>query len=46
VRTKSGAPSMDIGDATAKLLRGKTLDEVYKIAAKSLDASVMSHKLQ
>ena len=42
VRTESGAPSVDIGDATAKLLRGKTLDEVYKIAAKSLDTSEKS----
>jgi hypothetical protein len=42
VRTKSGAPSMDIGDATAKLLRGKTLDDVYKLAAKSLNASEKS----
>jgi hypothetical protein len=30
VKTESGAPSVDIGDATAKLLRGKTLDVVYK----------------
>jgi hypothetical protein len=42
VRTESGAPSMDIGDATAKLLRGKTLEETYKIAAKLLDASEKS----
>jgi hypothetical protein len=30
---------VDIGDATAKLLRGKTLDVVYKVAAKSFNAS-------
>jgi len=42
VRTESGAPSVDIGDATAKRLRGKELDEVYKIAAKELDASEKS----
>jgi hypothetical protein len=42
VRTESGAPSVDIGDATAKLLRGKTLDKVYKVVAKLLDASEKS----
>jgi hypothetical protein len=42
VRTESGAPSVDIGDATARLLRGKMPDEVYKIAARSLDASEKS----
>jgi hypothetical protein len=33
---------VDIGDATAKQLRGKTLDQVYKVVAKSLDASEKS----
>jgi len=42
VRTESGAPSIDIGDKTANLLRGKTLDEVYKVTAKLLDASEKS----
>jgi hypothetical protein len=42
VRTESGAPSVDIGDATAMLLRGKTLDQVYQIVAKSLEASEKS----
>lgn len=42
VRTESGAPSVDIGDATAKRLRGCTLNEVYKVAAKELDASEKS----
>jgi hypothetical protein len=42
VRTESGAPSVDIRDALAKPLRGCTLDEVYKIAAKELEASEKS----
>jgi hypothetical protein len=33
---------VDIGDATAKLLGGKTLDDVYKVAAKLLNASEKS----
>ena len=31
--------TLDIGDATAKRLRGFTLDEVYKLAAKELKES-------
>jgi hypothetical protein len=34
VRTASGRASLDCGDRTARELRGKTLDEVYKVAAK------------
>ncbi len=34
--TATGRKTSDIGDATAELLRGKTLDEVYRLAAKKL----------
>lgn len=34
VKTAGGNQAVDCGDNTAKLLRGKTLDEVYKIAAR------------
>ena len=33
-KTATGRKTIDIGDATAELLRGKSLDEVYKLAAK------------
>jgi hypothetical protein len=36
VRTESGRKAIDSDDATAKELRGKTLDEVYAIAGKEL----------
>jgi hypothetical protein len=36
VRTDSGRKAIDSDDATAKELRGKTLDEVYSIAGKEL----------
>jgi len=37
VRTASGRPSIDVNDQVASKLRGKTLDEVYEVAAKVLD---------
>ena len=33
IRTTSGRVSLDCGDGLAELLRGKTLDEVYRYAA-------------
>jgi hypothetical protein len=36
---RSGSPSLDIGDATVKLIRGKALGEVYKVTIKLLFAS-------
>ena len=38
-KTATGRRTIDIGDATAELLRGKSLDEVYKVAAKKLGES-------
>jgi hypothetical protein len=35
-KTATGRKTIDIGDATAELLRGKSLDDVYKLAAKKL----------
>lgn len=39
VRTESGRPVYDTGDKAAAMLRGKSLDEQYEIAAKVLDES-------
>jgi hypothetical protein len=36
VKTAGGNPSIDSGDEVAEKLRGRTLDEVYKIASKAL----------
>jgi hypothetical protein len=38
-KTASGRATIDIGDETAAALRGKPLDEVYKLAAKVLGES-------
>ncbi len=35
-KTPSGRKTVDIGDKTAELLRGKSLDQIYKLAAKKL----------
>jgi hypothetical protein len=35
-KTATGRKTIDIGDATAELLRGKSLVAVYKLAAKKL----------
>lgn len=40
VRTESGRKSFDTGDSIATKLRGKTLEEVYAIAAKGLGESI------
>ncbi|KKL59561.1 hypothetical protein LCGC14_2214110 [marine sediment metagenome] len=44
VRTPSGRKAMDCDDTTAGNLRGKDLEEVYKIAAKATDVTVVSLK--
>lgn len=36
VRTKSGRPTLDIGDQVAEILRGKDTDDVISITAKEL----------
>jgi hypothetical protein len=38
-KTATGRRTIDIGDATAELLSGKSLDEVYKVASKKLGES-------
>ncbi len=38
-KTEEGKRTIDIGDATAKQLRGLDLDAVYKLAAKALKVS-------
>lgn len=40
VRTESGAPSIDINDKVARELRGLTLEQKYKAAAKELSETV------
>jgi hypothetical protein len=40
VRTESGAPSIDINDKVARELRGLTLEQKYKAAAKELGETV------
>lgn len=40
VKTESGRKAFDIGDKVADHLRGKTLEEIYVIAAKALGESV------
>jgi hypothetical protein len=39
IRTPSGRSSVDCGDGLSELLRGKTLDEVYKFVAEFLGVS-------
>ena len=39
VKSASGRNSLDCGDKVARLLRGKTLDEVYALAAEKLITS-------
>jgi len=41
-RNKAGRKSLDNGDSVALLLRGKSLEEVYAIAARELDESKQS----
>ena len=36
IKTPSGRKTLDVGDDTAVLLRGKTLDEAYALTAKAL----------
>lgn len=44
IPTTSGRPSVDIADEVAQLLRGKSLKEVYSIAAQKTDESVAKLK--
>lgn len=44
VKAASGRKSLDNGDAAAKLLRGKSLDETYDIAAKQLGETKLALK--